>query len=567
MMKMKKLLKWAIIILIILVIIYLIKKIREKDDKERYNIPSPVFKKPGGAVAGGFFSIEDPLTINPTVNVVLSPEDLAIKQSLVGKLKPQNWINLPPKESKYTRNELEVIAKKFAPMCMLHAQEKFFPSSVDWYFNYVKPAWKTDDDGSGDKLFLETKEPVSAEDTLGFFAGEPPVELKNHPKYRVESRAQAYCSVINKEDGSFELNYLFFFPYNWGKWACIGIGSANTLGNRMEEFNFLDDVGGAFKSAYDYTKDKIIPTIGSGLETVGNFSIDVAKGAYNAAKSCLSDPKQCAQDYVVDPFKNLIESGCLGKVKRFGNHVGDIEGCNVYLDAQLNPTKLYFGAHDFNFELKWDEVTKVNDIGIINTTNKDNNTHPVLYLAYGSHGTWSTPGNHEYTPHEYPEDIWDADYRKGIATGQYKAKDAIMKEIDALKTRAVEFAKNYVIGLHLVDKTSSIDDGIPWMTWKDLRVFMPEEWSGQVPIPSALDKYGITNWLTQVDRWGNLSSEPSIFGQQIQVTGPSGMYGRYSRYTKWGDSVAKSSATAPSNVTDTNVSNFLKVQVKAKYGM
>ena len=76
----------------------------------------------------------------------------------------------------------------------------------------------------------------------------------------------------------------------------------------------------------------------------------------------------------------------------WGNHVGDWEHVTVRLmwgyDDQtgwsLQPVQMYLSAHDFGGIYGWDEIPKIND------------THPVVYSAWGSHGVWKTAGAHVY---------------------------------------------------------------------------------------------------------------------------------------------------------------------------
>ncbi len=202
------------------------------------------------------------------------------------------------------------------------------------------------------------------------------------------------------------------------------------------------------------------------------------------------------------------EDPCLGKQYRFGNHVGDIEGCIVYLDTDLNPYKLYFGAHQFDFDLDWNsnQFIKVNDNGVVDIDNSKN-THPVVYLAYGSHGTWISGGDHDYTP-----------------------------QTDALKIAGA------VANLKLVDVTSTFADGIPWMTWKNLRILFPEEWSGVKEVTSPeFSKYGIKNWTTQVGRWGTINGNEDpiekLFGYRRLESGPGGFVDKNGRNIHWRDSI------------------------------
>lgn len=74
------------------------------------------------------------------------------------------------------------------------------------------------------------------------------------------------------------------------------------------------------------------------------------------------------------------------------SHVGDWEHVTVRLmwvyDEQVGwsvqPVQTYLSAHDFGGIYEWEEIPKIND------------THPVVYSAWGSHGVWLTAGRHTY---------------------------------------------------------------------------------------------------------------------------------------------------------------------------
>jgi hypothetical protein len=76
----------------------------------------------------------------------------------------------------------------------------------------------------------------------------------------------------------------------------------------------------------------------------------------------------------------------------WGNHVGDWEHITVRLAWQyeemlwaVEPSKIYVAAHDLGATFDWgsSEIQKVG-------------THPVVFSAWGSHGLWVNPGDHEY---------------------------------------------------------------------------------------------------------------------------------------------------------------------------
>ncbi len=72
----------------------------------------------------------------------------------------------------------------------------------------------------------------------------------------------------------------------------------------------------------------------------------------------------------------------------WGNHVGDWEHITVRLtrlpDQTLTPVQAYLSAHSFGGVYEWADVERFED------------THPVVYSAWGSHGVWSAPGDHVY---------------------------------------------------------------------------------------------------------------------------------------------------------------------------
>ena len=67
----------------------------------------------------------------------------------------------------------------------------------------------------------------------------------------------------------------------------------------------------------------------------------------------------------------------------FGNHVGDWEHVTLRL-TNGQPEKVYVAVHDFGYSYAWDSVPKTGT------------THPIVYSASGSHGSWLNPGNHVY---------------------------------------------------------------------------------------------------------------------------------------------------------------------------
>lgn len=72
----------------------------------------------------------------------------------------------------------------------------------------------------------------------------------------------------------------------------------------------------------------------------------------------------------------------------WGNHVGDWEHITVRTmrgaDDVLTPVQVYLSAHSFGGVYDWAAIEHHDE------------THPVVYSAWGSHGVWDTPGAHVY---------------------------------------------------------------------------------------------------------------------------------------------------------------------------
>jgi len=84
------------------------------------------------------------------------------------------------------------------------------------------------------------------------------------------------------------------------------------------------------------------------------------------------------------------------------SHVGDWEHVTVRLmwvyDEQVGwsvqPVQTYLSAHDFGGIYEWQDMATIN------------NTHPVVFSAWGSHGVWLTAGRHKYGE-AFGEDLTD----------------------------------------------------------------------------------------------------------------------------------------------------------------
>ncbi|WP_162341863.1 Vps62-related protein [Paenibacillus paridis] len=156
-----------------------------------------------------------------------------------------------------------------------------------------------------------------------------------------------------------------------------------------------------------------------------------------------------------------------------GDHVGDWERVTVrlakFVDHNTNylkPVQVFYGSHSFGTTYNWDEVTKLNQ------------THPVAYSAFGSHGMWKDQGTHVYQE---------------------------------------------LVVTQLTDVTNQ---GTAWDTWNNIQAFQyyPNLATGHGlgnAWPSWLDKDYTNPNSGSVYRFGN-PAQGTFFGQPLFADGPTG---------------------------------------------
>lgn len=174
----------------------------------------------------------------------------------------------------------------------------------------------------------------------------------------------------------------------------------------------------------------------------------------------------------------LIFNTCIGKTKTFGNHVGDFEHASISFGHDLMPIEMFLSVHNTGAYYKYDAFSKVFRFtrklmtkGLIDRANfppmiRTLEGRPILFVAKGSHGLWSAPGEFQYVrvPRLYDQNGY----------------------------------------------------GIPWKTWKDLRVH----------------RLGVNQppgWMKYLGRWGNPKSNCLLFhrlGFCEFSDGPPGILGR-----------------------------------------
>jgi hypothetical protein len=144
------------------------------------------------------------------------------------------------------------LARKFAPIVMLAKGEPYLPSSIEFFAPHVavhckganasgsvlKIAGKLPD-GETQKTncFLTTAQPLHGPDEiLPFFKGADPSRAP------VPVYISFYKSVQSSAPDTFNIQYLTFYPYNWGKDVCLSLAPKDhCVGKRRQMDNHVGD--------------------------------------------------------------------------------------------------------------------------------------------------------------------------------------------------------------------------------------------------------------------------------------------------------------------------------------
>ncbi|MCO7227149.1 RICIN domain-containing protein [Pleionea sp. CnH1-48] len=223
----------------------------------------------------------------------------------------------------FTNEERELV-ERYAPKIWLHPDEKFFPSSTEFFLNAVDP--------TGAHKYSSNIDLYTAAQVGDFNNPTPPFLFGNTNL----SEAPIYAYVRKRGDFT-DIIYATFYPYNGGKSAC--------------------DVSFNFKGWF------INPHIVDPFHPI----VDV-------------DNTQPASDWICEStsqssyFFPLSIHFTVNTENPLGNHVTDTEYFAVRL-YKGKPISVVTGAHGEYQETEWTTVEKVSE------------THAVIYSALGGHGT------------------------------------------------------------------------------------------------------------------------------------------------------------------------------------
>ncbi|CAL4063394.1 unnamed protein product [Meganyctiphanes norvegica] len=146
-------------------------------------------------------------------------------------------------------DELRALIEAWAPLVWIHPEDPFFPSSIEFHFEHVelrnsdesvvqsfvnRSSLMTGDETGG--MHLNTVPDLECADCLqDLFFGER-VENGGVPCYAYVKDWQDACETV-------DVSYRFFYPYNFGKYICIGIpingscdGYVQSFGNHVGDW-------------------------------------------------------------------------------------------------------------------------------------------------------------------------------------------------------------------------------------------------------------------------------------------------------------------------------------------
>jgi len=122
----------------------------------------------------------------------------------------------------YSLKELGSIVSKTAPILYLHDEEKYLPSSVDWFLEQATVVSKT-----GERTVLASNDGL-AEDRLPVWEGQWPcpnkvsdywLEVPDSTLYGNLATARSYVSIRRAKEGYLDITHWFWYP-------CNGAGTA-----------------------------------------------------------------------------------------------------------------------------------------------------------------------------------------------------------------------------------------------------------------------------------------------------------------------------------------------------
>jgi len=113
------------------------------------------------------------------------------------------------------------LLETYAPRVYFHSREEYWPSSVEWSFNFLKRVW----DSRSGKWWLVSKEKLrKPSSVVAYFHGaDPDRQWTGIPCSLDDVPAYAFWHKV--DDRSYDLLYFFYYPYNRGKlvkWGGLG---------------------------------------------------------------------------------------------------------------------------------------------------------------------------------------------------------------------------------------------------------------------------------------------------------------------------------------------------------
>ncbi|KAJ8913763.1 hypothetical protein NQ315_002443 [Exocentrus adspersus] len=315
--------------------------------------------------------------------------------------------------SNILHSNIDQLVKQWAPLIWMSPEEKYMPLSVEEFLSHV---YIGDENGkkvesshsrmfsryNAKTFYLVTHRKLEElkNDNTSFLYGKNP-KLHSIPVYAAVTHCSSYKSFHTSDKANlrrdinaiyrknankfyFHVSYWLFYPYNEGKEVCFLVMILNLLAFGVE--------------------------------------IDIDKVLSNT--KC---QKVCNVRTGRVPAPRIFNT-CFGKIKTLGNHLGDWEHMSLSFSGSTFPDKLYLAVHDAGVYYQYDVnrryfkyESKITRKGVAQVPKfpeivRAQNGHPVLFAAYGSHGLWAAPGEHDFI--RVRNSLEDVEQYKNISFGK-----------------------------------------------------------------------------------------------------------------------------------------------------
>jgi hypothetical protein len=123
--------------------------------------------------------------------------------------------------------------RRYAPQVWFHSNEQYWPSSVEWSFNFLKRYWSHD---SGRWWLLTKQKLEEPSSVLPYFHGADPEKQWTDIPLKLED-VPVYAFWHDMPQRTVDLVYFFYYPYNRGKDIDVAFGTV--MGNHVGDWEHV----------------------------------------------------------------------------------------------------------------------------------------------------------------------------------------------------------------------------------------------------------------------------------------------------------------------------------------